>query len=59
MNEPRKHYAKQKKPIKKGSLVLLFLLYKMFRKSKSVETENRFVLPKTSGMGRWGVTING
>lgn len=52
MNEPRKHYAKQKKPIKKGSLVLLFLLYKMFRKSKSVETENRFVLPKTSGMGR-------
>lgn len=43
MEEPQKHYLNERSPARKTAHCMT-LLYKMFRKDKSIETESRFTV---------------
>ena len=52
----KKHYAKWKKPDKKGHIILWFHLYEKSRLGKPIATERRMVVARS---GKWEATSQG
>ena len=53
IHRPWTHYAKWKKPVKKGHVIVWLYLSEMPRKGKPIHTERLVVAERWSGSGQW------